>query len=71
VIKLHSSNKITYKALSRFGEFYQLIQPHKQGHDTKEPKHYLQVTKQLQIVGNLINDAKILMHLQNQGPVFR
>jgi hypothetical protein len=69
--QLHSNNKITYKALSGLGEFYQLIQPHKQRHDTREPKHYLQITKQLQNVGNLINNANILMHLQNQGPIFK
>jgi hypothetical protein len=38
---LHNNNKITYKALLGLGEFYQLIQPLKQVHDTREPKHYL------------------------------
>jgi uncharacterized protein YjbK len=47
---LHNNNKVTYKTLLGLGEFYQLIQPLKQGHDTREPEHYLQVTKQFQIV---------------------
>jgi hypothetical protein len=69
--QLHSNNKITYKALSRLGEFYQLIQPHKQRHDIRKLKHYLQITKQFQIVGSLINNANILMHIQNQVPIFK
>jgi len=71
VTQIHSNNKITYKALAGLGEFYQLIQPHKQRHDIKKPKHYLQIAKQLQIVGSLTNNANILMHIQNQGQIFR
>ncbi len=52
-------------------EFYQFVQPLKQRHDTKKLNHYFQVTKQFQIMGNLINNVNIMMHLQNQGPIFR
>jgi len=50
--QLHNNKKVTYKALLGLGKFYQLIQPLKQGHDIREPEHYLQVTKQLQIVSS-------------------
>lgn len=63
--QLHNINKITYKAFLKLGLFYQFIKPFKKGHDTREPKHYLQGTKQLQIVNNLINNANILMYFQN------
>jgi hypothetical protein len=51
------------------GEFDQFIQPFEHGHDAREAQHYLQVAKELQIMGNLCDNANI-MHLQNQGTIF-
>jgi hypothetical protein len=61
------NNKITNKALPGLGEFCQVIEPFQHEHNTRKPHHYLQITKQLQIMGNLSIIASILMHFLNQG----
>jgi uncharacterized protein YjbK len=63
-------NKVTYKTLLKLGKFDQFIQPFKHGNDAREAHHYLQVTKKFPIMGNLRDNANILMHLQDQGMVF-
>jgi len=56
------SNKITNKALPRLGEFCQVIEHFRHEHNTRKPHHYLQITKQFQIMGSLSIIASIFMH---------
>jgi hypothetical protein len=59
--QLHYNNKITDKTLPRLGEFNQVIEPFQNGHNTRNPHHYFQITKQLQIMGNLNITTNILI----------
>jgi uncharacterized protein YjbK len=43
--QLDFSGKITYKIVLGLEEYNQLIQPFKDGHDTKAPHHYIKVAK--------------------------
>jgi hypothetical protein len=61
------NNKITNKALPRLGEFCQVIEPFQHEHNARKPHHYLQITKQLQIMCSLNIIVSILMHFKNQG----
>jgi hypothetical protein len=59
--QFHYNNKITNKTLLGLGEFNQVIKPFQHGHNTKNPHHYLQITKPLQIMGNLSIITNILI----------
>jgi hypothetical protein len=39
------NNKITNKSFLGLGEFNQIIEPIKHGHNIRKPHHYLQITK--------------------------
>jgi hypothetical protein len=58
--KFHYNNKITNKTLLGLRKFNQVIQSFRHKHNTRKPHHYLQITKQFQIMGNLSITPNIL-----------
>jgi hypothetical protein len=66
LVEFHYNNKIVDKTLPRLGEFNQVIEPFQHGHNTRNAHHYLQITKQLQIMGNLSITTNILIILKTK-----
>jgi hypothetical protein len=62
--QFHYNNKIIDKTLPGLGKFNQVIEPFQHGHITRNPHHYLQITKQVQIMGNLSITTNILTCLK-------
>jgi hypothetical protein len=51
--QFYYNNKITDKTLLGLGKLNRIIESFQHGHNTRKPHHYLQITKQFQIMGDL------------------